>query len=315
MRPDAKDFPMMCVLSFVYVCNAGCPNCPYNNSDIRGSYSDALFMSEDVFKKVADECSVYNSYLRISGGGEPMLHPQATELMAYAKEKGCRIGLITNGSAFKKADIDHLIEAEIDNIEVSVDAADEKTYNMVRPGVNWDTVNKNIELAVKTRNALGSNTRIIVSAINQHGVDVEEVERYWTPKVDKVQIRKFLTWGYVEDKSQDDTPYLPPESKIPCPWLFERFNIDSRGDVTVCGEDIAFNEKFGNIMENSIKELWYHPKMEYFRKKHLEKKGDDISICSTCPDWQYRSWNYNYWKVVNDAEKKRKKKIVKEKIR
>ena len=94
-------------------------------------------------------------------------------------------------------------------------------------------------------------------------------------------------------------------------YLFERFNIDSRGDVTVCGEDIAFDEKFGNIMENSIKELWYHPKMEYFREKHLKKKGDEISICSTCPDWQYRSWNYNYWKVVNDAEKKRKTKITK----
>jgi hypothetical protein len=24
-------------------------------------------------------------------------------------------------------------------------------------------------------------------------------------------------------------------------------------------------------------------------------------MCKNCPDWKYRSWNHNYWKVVNDA--------------
>jgi len=40
---------MMCVLSFVYVCNAKCPNCPYNNSTIRNAYKDALYMPEALF--------------------------------------------------------------------------------------------------------------------------------------------------------------------------------------------------------------------------------------------------------------------------
>ncbi len=29
LRPEAKHFPMMLVLSFVYPCNAECPHCPY----------------------------------------------------------------------------------------------------------------------------------------------------------------------------------------------------------------------------------------------------------------------------------------------
>lgn len=307
MRPKAREFPMMCVLSFVYACNSGCPNCPYTNSDIRKNYSDALIMPLDIFKKIADECAKYGCYLRISGGGEPMLHPKAVELMLYAKNKGCRIGLITNGSKFSKKGLDSLIESDIDNIEFSVDAPDKKTYRILRPGLDWDTVNKHIKDAINIRNKKGGKTRIIVSVINQMGVDIDKAKSYWTPIADKLQIRKYLTWGYNKDLSQDPVPYLPLDKKIPCPWLFERFNIDSRGDVTVCGEDIAFKEKFGNIMESSIKELWMHPKMKYFRKKHLERKGDEIPICSKCADWQYRSWNYNYWKVVKDAEKKRGK--------
>jgi len=35
LRDEALEFPMMSVLSFSYVCNALCPNCPYTNSEIR----------------------------------------------------------------------------------------------------------------------------------------------------------------------------------------------------------------------------------------------------------------------------------------
>ena len=126
--------------------------------------------------------------------------------------------------------------------------------------------------------------------INQKGVDVAAAEKYWSKRVDKVQVRKYLTWGYTEHKSADPTPYLPLEERIPCPWLFERLNIDSRGDVTLCGEDIAFSEKFANVMEKTIKEIWHGPEFNHFREKHLSGHGDEIPICSTCPDWQYRSW-------------------------
>ena len=44
LREQAQEFPMMIVLSFVYLCNARCPNCPYNNSAIRETYKDAVFM-------------------------------------------------------------------------------------------------------------------------------------------------------------------------------------------------------------------------------------------------------------------------------
>lgn len=310
IRKQAAEFPMMCVISFVYICNSRCPNCPYNNSNIKDSYKDSLIMPEHILKKIADDCGQYNAYIRVSGGGEPMLHPQATYLFIYAKNKGAKVGLITNGSKFNKENLTALIEAGIDNIEVSVDAGDENTYKRVRTGLDWRRLNKNVEMAVNIREDLKSNTRIIVSVINQKGVDVEAAKKYWDKLVDKVQIRKYLTWGYNKNESADPTPYLPPEKRIPCPWLFERLNIDTRGDVTLCGEDIAFNEKFDNIMKKSIKEIWCGEKFNFFREKHLSGCGDEISICGRCPDWQYRSWNYNYWKVIKDAEKSRKYKLL-----
>jgi MoaA/NifB/PqqE/SkfB family radical SAM enzyme len=306
IRKEAEEFPMMIVLSFVYGCNAKCPNCPYTNSNIRNSYKDAMVIPEEIFKKIADESGQYNCLLRLSGGGEPMLHPKAVELILYAKAKGCKIGLITNGSMFDSDNLLLLIEAGIDAIEFSVDAGNKAEYAFTRPGLNWEVLNNNVNLAVEIRNKLNSDTRIIASAINQEGVNIDRIENYWSEIVDNVQIRKYLTWGINEDHSADSTSYLPPEERIPCPWLFERLNIDSRGDVTLCGEDIAFNEKFANICKNSIKNIWKGPEFTLYREKHLKGRGDDIPICSKCPDWQYRSWNHNYWKVLRNAENSEK---------
>lgn len=308
MKEGAEEFPLMVVLSITYVCNSNCPQCPYNNSDIRAIYKDALFMPPELFKKIADECGKYQAYLRLSGGGEPLLHKEMIEMIEYAKSVGAKIGLITNGSLMTEARADRLLACGTDMIEFSVDAGDKETYRQVRCGLDFDILVKNVKYTVQKRNEIKSPTKIIVSIINQKAVQntLEEAIKFWEEIVDKVQVRKYLTWGYnKKEESADASPYLKPEEKIPCPWLFERLNIDSRGDVTVCGEDIAFKEKFANIKNQSIKEVWHSEKLEYYRKKHLERKGDGISLCRNCPDWKYRSWDYNYWKVEKDANNKR----------
>lgn len=310
IRPEAQEFPMMCVISFVYVCNALCPNCPYTNSQIRADYKERPFMNEDTFKIMADQCGKYGAWIRISGGGEPMLHPKAVELMEYAKRVGAKIGLITNGSRFTEENSRRLLEAGIDMIEFSVDAADPETYAKVRKGLKWDILIRNVKRMVELRDKLKCSTKIIASGVNQVGVDINKVAEFWEPLVDNFQKRKYLTWGINDpSKSADPTPYLPLDEMVPCPFIFERLNIDSRGKVMVCGFDIAAVTDMGNIHEKSIKEIWHGEGFEYYRQKHFSKKGDDIEMCKNCPDWKYRSWKHNYWKIVNIAEEKRKQKL------
>jgi radical SAM protein with 4Fe4S-binding SPASM domain len=306
IRPEALEFPMMCVISFIYSCNALCPSCPYTNSDIRSTYKDRPLMSEDTFKLIADQCGEYGAWVRVSGGGEPMLHPRAVELFEYAKLRGAKVGLITNGSRFSEESTRRLLEAQVDMIEFSVDAADPDTYHRVRAGLQWETLLRNVERMVNMRNQLGSATKIIASGVNQEGVDIEAVAAFWEPLVDNFQKRKYLTWGINDPgKSADPTPYLPPEEQVPCPFIFERLNIDSRGKVMVCGFDIAAKTDMGNIHEMSIKDIWHGEGFAYYRRKHLDKTGSEIEMCAQCPDWKYRSWKHNYWKIVDVAEHNR----------
>jgi hypothetical protein len=93
---------MMVVISIIFPCNFGCPNCPYTdgNSDLRKFYhaegGDPL--PQALWNKMADECGPYQSWMRCTGGGEPMLHPRMVEMIEYAKEKGARIWLTRAGS-------------------------------------------------------------------------------------------------------------------------------------------------------------------------------------------------------------------------
>jgi MoaA/NifB/PqqE/SkfB family radical SAM enzyme len=314
LRPEASAYPMMLVLSFVYPCNALCPHCPYTNSNIRKEYRDAPYMGADLFKKIADESGPHGAYLRISGGGEPMLHPQGTELMVYAKKAGCKIGLITNGSLFDDENSRALVEAGVDMVEFSVDACDEDTYNVVRKGLEWKTLVANAERMLALRANLRSSTKIVASCVNQQGVDVDAVEKYWVEGIgiDYLIKRKFLTWGVNTTldggRSADPSAYLNTD-EIPCPFIFERLNIDSRGNVMVCGYDISANTSMGNCSTESIADIWHGPGFRYYREKHLAGRGKEIGLCSGCPDWQYRSWSHNYWKVVQNAEKVRQAKL------
>ena len=314
LREGASDFPMMLVLSFVYPCNAECPHCPYTNSNIRDSYKDAPFMSESIFKAIAEEAGKYNAYLRISGGGEPMLHPKAVRLLTYAKKMGCKIGLITNGSAFTELNSKILLQAGIDMIEFSVDAKDPDAYSIVRKGLSWEKLLKNVKRMIALRNEIGSPSKIVASGVNQIQVNIDEVEKFWVDEigVDNFIKRKFLTWGdntsLDDSKSADKLAYLDTES-TPCPFIFERLNIDSRGNVMVCGYDISANTSMGKVPEQKIKDIWHGEGFKFYRDKHLRNEGHEISMCASCPDWKYRSWTHNYWKVVDTAEENRVRKF------
>jgi len=198
----------------------------------------------------------------------------------------------------------------VDMIEFSVDAADPQTYSVLRKGLSWDNLLENVKRTVAIRNRLKSKTNIIASGVNQIDVDIDTVAQFWEPIVDHFQKRKYLTWGINDPiKSGDPLPYLPPEQLIPCPFIFERLNIDSRGKVMVCGFDIAGKTDMGNVHEKSIQEIWHGEKFGYFRQMHLSRNGNEIELCRSCPDWKYRSWQHNYWKIVKNAEKKRRKKL------
>jgi hypothetical protein len=76
-------------------CNLSCPGC-YRRSLL--AYNKEREMSlEDMKQYIDDVLRMRNTSCFSFLGGEPLLHPQLHEAMAYAKQRGVNVGVYTNG--------------------------------------------------------------------------------------------------------------------------------------------------------------------------------------------------------------------------
>lgn len=333
LRQGAIDHPMMIVVSTVYPCNFGCPMCPYTdgNSEIRQFYHErnADRFPQELWNKIVEEVGPSGTWMRCTGGGEPMLHPNMTEMIEYAKQKGCRVWLNTNGSLFGplpryRKRLERIIAAGIDMIEFSMDAGEPEMYARVRPprggaprdAEKWfDNHVSNIKAALELRKQLGSATRIVVSMIQQDilGDKMPEYVKYYLEQVgvDEVITRKFLSWDDNTNinlqNSLDKHLYanLPTEKKEPCVWPFERLNVDTLGRVALCGQDVGFQtaDKFPNLWDVSVKDVWQGEMFNWYRLMHLEGRGAEAWPCRGCSAWLagVRDWNYGWLKVLKTS--------------
>ena len=71
LRRGAEEFPLMLVISIIYPCNFGCPNCPYTdaNSEIRQFYHqhDGDLFPVDLWNKLALELTPHRLTISVTG--------------------------------------------------------------------------------------------------------------------------------------------------------------------------------------------------------------------------------------------------------
>lgn len=66
-----------------------------------------------------------------------------------------------------------------------------------------------------------------------------------------------------------------------CVKPFRILNINWKGDALVCCQDYHGEVKFGNVMNNSIGQIWNHPVLNEYRRRLLEKDRS-LPLCRTC---------------------------------
>ncbi len=110
-------------------CDFHCPHCRFKA--VHGTRDDHMSVAELV--SLLDELSTKGvCHLELSGGGEPLDHPDIDEILAVIAARKFRVGLITNG--YKLVERPELIPDLLriaDWIRFSVDAFSDPTYSIV----------------------------------------------------------------------------------------------------------------------------------------------------------------------------------------
>ena len=95
-------------------CNLACGYC--NEYD---KTSDPVPFAE--MQKRIDKLASFGTSLIVISGGEPMMHPQICDIIAYIRSKNMLCGLISNGYYMTRENIRKLNDARLDYLQISID--------------------------------------------------------------------------------------------------------------------------------------------------------------------------------------------------
>ncbi len=296
--PKDKQFPSMVVVSVTNACSYSCTHCFYPTYVQAPDYQ-RKDMDMSVFETIAKELGSYpHSALRLIAWGEPLLHPKLVDFVRCARENAPsnKRSLISNGYWLSGEDSQRLMEAGLDLIEVSIDAATSESYRRIRRSPHetaFAQVNTNVETMISQRDKGGFSTRICVSYILHDTVESKDeftlFENKWSTLADEVICRPIHSFkGSVCGLNETVT------SRVPCYGLWHRCNISPWGEISVCYQDWERRYTLGDLNNpgTTIAGLWQGPYMTRLRDE--QRQGIFSGMCKACRDSNPKAWTNPY---------------------
>jgi MoaA/NifB/PqqE/SkfB family radical SAM enzyme len=150
-------------------CNLSCGYC--NEYD---DVSDPIPFER--LQKQIDHVAALGTIVLTFTGGEPLLHPQLDELVAYGVSKGLVVTSITNGYPVTRKWIERLNAAQLSFLQISIDNLepnDVSQKSLSKISKKLDLLKEHAKFGVNVNAVLGSSppeaTRELVNTIEKHG--------------------------------------------------------------------------------------------------------------------------------------------------
>lgn len=228
-------------------CNRACSFCKF--SQVRQDPS-TVTMGWDIVEKMVDDLAKIGYKNRISwvGINEPLLDKRLAEIIAYVKSRLPEVfqSTITNGDALNAARYEVLKKAGLDSLAISVydDSAWEKS------------------------NAL----------------------QLQFPEIKVWDQRKYSDLEWAIKHSKDFTnraggvsvPISEPDmTDVPCKKPYTGMSVLPNGDVPLCSDDMYGDVILGNVMRQSLQEIWFGEGFERYRSRLLYGRRG-LKLCNVC---------------------------------
>ena len=139
-RSEAAEAKPVCIyLETTNRCNLLCTTCPRTYEELEPPAD----MSWELFTKIVDQVpNIARAVLH--GVGEPMLVKNLPRMVRYLKDRGTYVLFNTNGTVLNEKNGRALIAAGLDELRVSLDAANAKSYRAVRGKDYFNRILRNV---------------------------------------------------------------------------------------------------------------------------------------------------------------------------
>jgi radical SAM protein with 4Fe4S-binding SPASM domain len=137
-RNRIGDAPIYLQIEPSSFCNYDCLMCVRKTA-----IPDPKNMSLEYFINIINRIKPY--LVTLSGYGEPLLNPQFFDMVRFLKKSDIAVNTVTNGFLLDRFTLD-AIDSGIDQINISIDAATDTTYRIIRRNDNFQRVIENIRI-------------------------------------------------------------------------------------------------------------------------------------------------------------------------
>ncbi len=195
-------YPEVILMETTNHCNYRCQMCPQGHGLVRNKG----YMDFSLFKKVIDEVAAtsYQPKIGFHIAGEPLLHPEIVEFVAYAAKQGLYTFFHSNG-ALRTAELGmKLKEAGLSEITFSFEGEDPERYEKIRVNGKWQTVYDNIMTFLKW----SPQIKVIIEVLKFRRRDQLEVAPEFKAKFDQYPQVHFRSYFASNWHGTFDTPEL-----------------------------------------------------------------------------------------------------------
>jgi len=304
-------------------CNLNCSYCWRPSAVEAGDITPKDRIAADRIKKLIKSSKKMGAVkITVSGGGEPLMHPQLTEQLELIKKLGMEGELITNGTAFSPEVVRRVVNSGWDRIQFSIDGPKE-THDKLR-GVKgaWDRSFKIIDAFQEVKSArqqerpkLGlsitvckdnyKDLELMMKLADKHGCENVSCE----PVLPINQGAKSLTLTQQEqvrkhvERAKQVSEELGVKSNVEnvlanldetdrqsnkttsknVPHCYEPWHhLVIQPDGSV-GPCCLSHDDPANIYQSSLREIWFEGYFKQIRRKF--SRGEQLSYCDNCSVW------------------------------
>lgn len=256
-------------------------------------------MDFELYKKVIDDIADRNQnvkMLRFAAVGEPLLHKQIVEMVAYAKKAQVAesIDIVTNGSLLTRELADGLAEAGLSRFRVSIEGLCEEDYkNHASAVIDFREMVDNIRYLYEH----GGQTKIYIKIIDYMVQDPEQEKRFFdlfrpishsiaiehlTPTIKEIDYDE-VSGGMKMDKPQNGNELMA--SRI-CSQPFYMMQVNPDGKVVPCCS-MKYPAVLGDVHNDHLLDIWNGEVYHAFRRDMLHSVEKAGPVCGECSLYLY----------------------------
>jgi sulfatase maturation enzyme AslB (radical SAM superfamily) len=250
-------------------CNAECTFCP--RDELKAGRGVGI-MREETFRALLDTFAPYLQFVGFAGIGEPTLHKQLPSFVAAFHARGIRTMVVTNGSMLTDALVEHLLEAGLGAVQVSLNGLDKASYEDHMVGLVLDETLPRVERMIERARG---KIPIYISAVEteQNREQLAGFVDHWRARgVEATIVPCHSRGGTIIPLKLRREPDPAPR----CGLFSSRVFVSWDGRVLACCHDVDGQTELGHVTDGADAII--------ARKLSIMGGASWFPICATCDE-------------------------------